>query len=464
MTGNSKWWETFKEHPKKKSEKQSEYCRRLAKKFDVSPAYVKKRFIDYKETIVISTDGEENYTVIDDHYTWKATNGVIKIPVSQIDRLFWEYSAHGLDLSALEVRTEHNLKPWEWNTIKTRLSLYKASNIFSPHTWENTPKNEREGMVEAKMAEKFDNEKKTVTRAYQRELENRYKKAIDGSSKERFFAEELKAELFEILPTLSKITVKNNTTYEKGKDIVVLLSDLHIGAEVDGLRLTKDYNNEILKGYLSKITVTVNQHLSENVTVNILGDLIESFTGMNHANSWKSLGKRMYGSKVVIRACEILVEFLAGIHNLQGVNIIGGNHDRPTASKNEEANGEIAELIAYMLNKTLPCEVEYNHSVLSKEIYGIQYIMVHGDKGHSSKNKVPNILFNHGNKSKFNLVVAGHLHSRIVSLDSINSRMMHVASLFTGNAYSDDLGFTSCAGFNIIENLDGLPKVTDYTI
>lgn len=464
MTDQSKWYDIFRDNPISEGENISQYSKRLSELHDVTPEYIRKRYYQLKESLAIGVTGANSYKVVNNAYVWKAEKGIINIPVSQIDQLFWEYSAHGLDLTALEVRTEHNLKPWEWNTIKSRLSLYKASNIFSPYTWENTPPEERDAMVREKMSEKFDNEKKTVTRAYRKELETRYKEVIEGSNKERFFAQELKAELFEILPKLSTVKVKQMTEHHTGKDIVILLSDLHIGAEVDGLRLTKDFNNEILQGYLDKVTDIVNGHKAEKVTVNILGDLIESFTGMNHANSWKSLGKRMYGSKVVVKAYEMLCQFLSSINNLHGVNMIGGNHDRPTASKNDEANGEIAELIAYMLNQTLPVEIEYNHSVLAKDIYGIHYIMVHGDKGHTSKNKIPNLIFNHGNKDKFNLVVAGHLHSRIVSLDTINSRMMHVASLFTGNQYSDDLGYTSCAGFNIVENLNGLPKITDYTI
>ena len=464
MTENSKWWEFFVNNPKLDGESDKAYSERISKDLPNSPGYLRKKYHEFSTTISIEAKGDVSWEVVNDSYVWKAKHGIINIPVSQIDRLFWEYSAHGLDLSQLDIRTEHNLKPWEWNSIKSRLSLYKSSNIFSPHTWETTPAKDRDAMVTAKMAEKFNNEKKTVKRAYDRELTQRYKEAVEESNKAKFFSDQLQSELLDILPTVSEKNVKVNTTPVKGKDIVVLLSDLHIGAEVDGLRLTKDYNNDILLGYLKSVTHTVNTYGAESVTINILGDIIESFTGMNHANSWKSLGKRMYGSKVTIKAYEILLEFFCEVHNLKEVNFIGGNHDRPTASKNDEANGEIAELIAYMIGQTLPCNVYYDHSVIAKDIYGIRYIMVHGDKGHSGKNKIPNLLFNHGDKDKFNLVVAGHLHSRIVSLDSINARKINVASLFTGNQYSDDLGFTSCAGYNIIENIGGLPKIIDYSI
>ena len=36
-----------------------------------------------------------------------------------------------------------------------------------------------------------------------------------------------------------------------------------------------------------------------NVHVHLLGDLIESFTGLNHKNSWKGLDKGMFGVSAV---------------------------------------------------------------------------------------------------------------------------------------------------------------------
>jgi len=420
---------------------------------------------NFRDGIKIDTDGKESWQVLNGNYYWESTNGVINIPVDEIDILFWKYSSHGLDLGALQVRVDHNLKPWEWNSIKTRLSLFKTSNIFSPHTWETTPPEERDEMVRVKMAEKFNHEGQTVKRQYDKELNKRYKDAIASSAKAKFFSDELQSELLEILPSIEGVKLSVTVDFERGKNIVVTISDLHIGAEVDGLRATKDYNNEILLDYLDKTLKIVNSYGAERVTLVILGDLIESFTGTNHANSWKSLAKHGYGSKVVIRTYEILLKFISKINNIERIIGIGGNHDRPTASKNDEANGEIAELIFYMLGQSLKgIEICYDHSVLSKVIYGIQYIMVHGDKGHSKKTKIPNLLFNFGNKDFFNLILAGHLHSRIVSLDSVNARMLNCASMFTGNQYSDDLGFSSTAGFNVIENLNGLPKITDYTL
>ena len=126
MTDQSKWFDIFRDNPINEGENISQYSKRLSELHDVTPEYIRKRYYQLKQSLAIGVTGTNSYKVVNNAYVWKAEKGIINIPVSQIDRLFWEYSAHGLDLTALEVRTEHNLKPWEWNTIKSRLSLYKA--------------------------------------------------------------------------------------------------------------------------------------------------------------------------------------------------------------------------------------------------------------------------------------------------------------------------------------------------
>jgi len=322
-------------------------------------------------------------------------------------------------------------------------------------------------MVAGKMAEKFENTSQIVHQQYEKEIRKRYKDVIKESEKAKFFSRELQAELLNILPVLDdrKLSLYNHKDGLPKEHISVAIADLHIGAEVDGLRITQKYDNEILRERLNQTADIINSYQAKSVTLNILGDIIESFTGDMHLNSWKSMAKGMYGAKVVREAVEILTDFFSGINNLYSVYCVGGNHDRPTASKNLEANGEIAELIMYILEKMYPTlNINYNHTVITHQSEGINYINVHGDKGHSLNKKIPELLFHHGEKSLFNLILAGHLHSRITALDGVNHRKVHCPSMFTGNQFSDDLGYSSSAGFLVIESINGLPKVTDYTI
>ena len=75
----------------------------------------------------------------------------------------------------------------------------------------------------------------------------------------------------------------------------------------------------------------------------------------------------------------------------------------------------------------------------------------------------------------FNVILEGHLHTRIqkhsvtnldkVSYDSITHRKVVCPSLFTGNSYSEELGYTTNAGYMIFENNGhGKPNMFDFSL
>jgi hypothetical protein len=428
--------------------------------------YVKMVYYRERNKVVqVEVEGGETWEVKNGNYIWQTKQGVINLSVEFIDQLFFEYSEHGRNYDSTRIRNKHNLKPWEWNSIKTRLQLYKNANIFSPYTWDNTPLSEREDMVGAKMRLKLEDSGHVVTDQYQKAIQKAYKVEIEKSNKAKFFGDELKAALLDHLPTIEKYRIARTPEPYLQDCIVATITDLHIGAFVEGLRATKDYNNEILRGYLKRAAELINGHGAKEVHVNILGDLIESFTGLNHPNSWKSMQYGMYGVTVVKESHSILLEFLCSIHNLAQVNGVGGNHDRPTASNKEESNGEIAELIFWVLEKSMTTiKFTYNHTLNAQVIDGLNYILVHGDKAHSKDNKIGTLVFNHGKQDMFNLVLAGHLHSRITGCDSGMYRKLTAPSIFTGNSYSDDLGYNGNAGFLLSYRLGQYPVTIDYTI
>ena len=440
--------------------------REIAERLGATANYVKTTYYrDKQKTVQVEVEGSETWEVKNGKYIWETKHGVINLAVEFIDQLFFEYSQHGRNYDSTRIRNKHNLKPWEWNSIKSRLQLYKNANIFSPYTWDNTPLSEREGMVAAKITHKLQDSGHVVTDQYNKALQKAYKAELEKGNKAKFFGDELKAELLTHLPVIEKYRISRIPEPYKIDCIAATITDLHIGAQVEGLRATQDYNNEVCKARLKAIAEIINEQGAKEVHINILGALIESFTGLNHANSWKSMQYGQYGFMVVKTAYLILLDFLCSINNLTQVNSVGGNHDRPTASNKEESNGEIAQLISFMLSTSLKSiKFSYNHSVNPQVIDGINYILVHGDKGHSKDSKIGALVFNHGKQDMFNLVLAGHLHSRITGCDSSKYRKITVPSVFTGNAYSDDLGFSGTAGFIIISNRKGLPLITDYTL
>src|SRR5690606_1349928 len=145
-----------------------------------------------------------------------------------------------------------------------------------------------------------------------------------------------------VVPVITQYTPKTVSLKKDGDKIgVVTFADFHIGADIKNLLKTKDFNVEILLDYIAKSVAIINSKNYKEVHVNLLGDFFESLSGMNHENTFKSLGQDMWGANVIILANEIIGEhLLSKINNLVAVNIVSGNHDRMTASNKLDNTGE----------------------------------------------------------------------------------------------------------------------------
>ena len=191
-----------------------------------------------------------------------------------------------------------------------------------------------------------------------------------------------------------KYRAKQKPIYNK-KINVIKISDLHFGAYIDNLIKSKEYSISILAERLRDAAEIINQDVAEEVHIHILGDLIESFTGLNHKNSWKGLAKGMIGAEAVKLCCQVLHEsFLDRINNLKTVKIVAGNHDRLTSDKNEDTEGGAANLIAWGLG-LIGYDVEFNPSVIKHVVDGICHILTHGHHG-ISKLSTKDICWDYG--------------------------------------------------------------------
>lgn len=292
------------------------------------------------------------------------------------------------------------------------------------------------------------------------------------------FEEKTSEDIKEILLKEFENVVKFKTTFINGNKVGnVIIADLHLGAYIDGLVNTRDYSIPILINYLESIVQNVNLMNYSEVNILFLGDMIESFTGLNHKNSWKGLQKGMIGAEVIKFSVNILHEkLLSKINNLNLIKLVAGNHDRLTSDKDEDTDGGACDLIAFGLDLR-GYNIEFHPTVISCEIDGINYILLHGHKG-ISRRATKDICWDFGKKGIYNVVLEGHLHSiiqkmsvnmkgkfNIIKDDSVDHIRMNARSLFTGNGYSEDLGYTSNAGFSIITNNGkGLPNINNILL
>jgi len=274
-----------------------------------------------------------------------------------------------------------------------------------------------------------------------------------------------------VFEEVKKATSAATVPFAKGNGIgVVSTADFHFGAEVDDLIRSDRFNVQVLSKYLSNSADVINQKGYKEVHLALLGDFIESFTGLNHANSWKGIERGMFGMNAVILCYELLMgSFISRINNLKAVYVVSGNHDRVTSSNKEDQKGEAAQMIAFLINEKLSdVEVRYHPMIITEVIDNICYLWTHRHLGFAQK-ELSKILFEYGRQGYYNVLIQGHKHTRhvrktikrkqyewndiqVVQLDEADYRVIIAPPMFTGNFFSESIGYSSSAGIAIIEN------------
>lgn len=243
--------------------------------------------------------------------------------------------------------------------------------------------------------------------------------------------------------------------------IYVVISDLHLGtayvSEIDG----REYNDQIAIERLEEVAKEANA-TNRPVVVFCLGDLIESFTGMNHLNSWKTISD--YGIGVAFTAFDILRSFLSKIDKLKSFHLISGNHDRVTSNRELDTKGQVGKMIYELFTRIEPeLNMEYNPLLINAEFSDIVFIISHGDKK-ISKLKPEELAFRFGNKDKYNIVLSGHFHERMIQKDRIKLRSYIVPSIMGMNDYAEENGYFSSPGFYIFYTQNEKLKVLDIEL
>jgi hypothetical protein len=264
--------------------------------------------------------------------------------------------------------------------------------------------------------------------------------------------------------------IYKNLPSSRKEEGVLKWADLHFGAHIHNIMHVHDYDKDILHDGLLQSVAESNSLGFNKTHIHIHGDLIESFSGLNHINSWMSMDKELIGANAVKMCSKMLHDVFQKVNNLGCIKIVAGNHDRLSKNNDEDVKGGAAELIAYCL-ELMGYDVEFHPYVITHVVDDIVHILLHGDKG-ISKKSTEKIILDYGIQGMYNLIGEAHLHSLIEKLsvkqkealfvvkdDSILHRRLTLPSFFTGNYYSATLGFTTNAGYFIVwSNRKGKPQ------
>lgn len=406
------------------------------------------------------------YTVNDSGYTFEARKGTFTLSVELIDNLFYEYSEHGLNMQSTELIRKHRLEVWQWYAIKNALRLYKKSHIFSPYTVEITPTDQIQSMVDDKMGNLVKDINYQVVKSYQHTIHKQYKDVIRKQSLRDYEIETIITELQDWLPTCNIVPQVPIAIDNTGDEISVFISDIHFGGENKGSRLSM-FSPEVLETVFDQIAKIINQQKSKKVNIFFAGDFIETFSGLNHMDSWQGVAEGYWGAEVVKKCYKFLLRFISKVNNVVKILGVAGNHDRASASNKEDTTGFIADLIFEFLRISLSEKIEvlFDKRLISQEIDDICIIMTHGHEKISNMN-ASELILEYGMQYKFNLLVSGHLHNRQIKNDSKNLRQIVLPSIIPGNNYSQGAGYSSAqSGFVIVKN-NGFGKInlTDYSL
>lgn len=197
-----------------------------------------------------------------------------------------------------------------------------------------------------------------------------------------------------------------------GRDGVILLSDLHMGAETDNI--LDCYNpmilEEKLKYYIKMVLLYAKEQSIEDMYFLIAGDLISGI--IHNVNRFDS---RLDVSQQVIRVAYLLSDVINEVSEQYNVKVVitNGNHDRIIADKNNHIEEEnfttfINEILRLKLSDNervefLPCD----DCTLSRfEIRGNKCALVHGNN--DKRNTINRLV--ELDKTVFDFIFSGHWH------------------------------------------------------
>jgi len=114
----------------------------------------------------------QRYEIKDNDYilTHKWLNKVFKISIDLVDNIFKDYSYHWNNLSWEEILRKYKIKPEVFSLIKSKLRLYKASDVISPHTAETLPEEELDIKIHEAIDENISKTKEKMLNTYEKQF------------------------------------------------------------------------------------------------------------------------------------------------------------------------------------------------------------------------------------------------------------------------------------------------------
>lgn len=277
-----------------------------------------------------------------------------------------------------------------------------------------------------------------------RDERNEYNRLIRQEARKESYVDLIKRTIAECSPKGLNYTPVN--TYESDTDMVLLVSDLHCGIEVD--HYLNFFNEDILakrfNKCLSKVLQIQSLHNSENMNV-ILSEVVSGLIHENLRceNNQNIIEQFLTVSKLI---CDFITE-LAKHFNKVNVYVMPGNHSRVVAKKESSLKGENLDnlLIPYIkavlqnISNVYCYENKFDESIAMFVVRHNTVFAAHGDK-HNVSSVVQNLTMQYGIRPAF--VFMGHRHKN--SMETIYKTKVISGGCWSGvDNYAIDKGFNT---------------------
>lgn len=290
------------------------------------------------------------------------------------------------------------------------------------------------GATESSLLEEIKEQRKELEkeRIKFRDERNEYNRIIREEARKESYIDMVKRMLSDYAPKSLNYTIP--PSYKSDTDMVLVVSDLHCGIEVN--HYLNHFDSDILADRfvtcLSKVIEIQNRHQSENITVLIS----EVISGLIHENLRCENNENIIEQFLTVAQyiSDFLTELSKHFNNVE-VLVMPGNHSRVTPKKESSLKGENIDnlLIPYLsavlqnisnihFHKNNIDESIAMFSVRNNTIYA-----VHGDKD-APNNVVQNLTMQYGICPK--LIYMGHRHKN--SMETIYNTKVISAGCWSG--------------------------------
>jgi hypothetical protein len=251
--------------------------------------------------------------------------------------------------------------------------------------------------------------------------------------------------LEEQLTSIGKVEFENheNIDIDSDNDILVILSDLHIGQTFKSV--WGEYNTSIakkrLEKYINEVVKIGKRHNSENCYVSIQGDLISGSIHKSIAitNRENVIEQIKIASELIASFCYELSKHFKNIY----ITNVSGNHSRIDKKEDALHDERLDDLIKWSVDILLRnvdniTKVDrmgnFDNGIALMNIRGKDYINVHGDYDSYTKHGVSNLIMMLGFIPY--AITFGHMHT--CAVDECNGvKMIRGGSLAgSGDSYT----------------------------